>query len=278
MQKGTCKLCLKTKIELCDSHIFPEMFERYILRLPEKDSAQARELRYVQIYKKYLYKGHKGALPHDYALCKECENRLNVYENYFKRFFIDTYLYDKVPIPYLPGHEIQRATITPTTVSFDYHKFQMMIISLIWRASVIIPDKIHIVGEKHAERMRLMLLNDTPSDEDQYCFQAMYHRTPCDEPDSRLALPWKTKRNSGSTLNAVKFYLGRWTFILFMGGEGDKRGKQYRDIMCSGRDQFSYTVIYMTNEEYMAMADRTIDIDKLISTKYINMFTKHVVI
>ena len=84
-------------------------------------------------------------------LCDECEKHLQRYEDYFARFW-----YKKRPIPrQIEGPEV--------LVNFDYRRFKLFMLSIVWRAAVSrLPEFAAVTLGKHEEVVRGMVLEDRP--------------------------------------------------------------------------------------------------------------------
>ena len=141
-----CALCKGDK-PLLNSHIVPEFLhrphydEKHRTLLFDKRNAPSR----------LLQQGLKERL-----LCPECEALLQVYEDYFARFW-----YQQQPLPEV----VQVPEVLVTGI--DYARFKLFVLSIAWRASV---SQIHTgmsLGP-HEERMRAMLLSADAGPMDQY--------------------------------------------------------------------------------------------------------------
>jgi hypothetical protein len=95
----------------------------------------------------------------EYLLCKECEQQFSRHETYAASIFRKTEEY-RTP----DG----RALEIP---DFDYLRFKLFGLSLIWRAHI---SKLHMFGGvnlgPHAEKIRAMLVTEKPGEPSKYCF------------------------------------------------------------------------------------------------------------
>jgi hypothetical protein len=150
MKPGSCKLCLIDK-DLAHSHIFPEFFYE-----PTYDETN----RFVSLsthprQKPKLFE--KGL--REYLLCEECEAQFSRYESYAASILRKAGDY-RTP----DNHFI----VIP---DFDYARFKLFGLSLIWRFHV---SGLHMFGDvnlgPHAEKIRSMLVAEDPEDPDKYRF------------------------------------------------------------------------------------------------------------
>ena len=133
----TCALC-KREAPLRRSHVVPEFL--YKPHYDEKHRAllfDKRDAPYTM-----LQKGIRERL-----LCEECEARLQVFEDYFARYWFKQ-------------HPLPAVIAAPEVVlsGIDYAQFKLFLLSIVWRASVAGTSPEMSLGP-HEERMRNMLLN-----------------------------------------------------------------------------------------------------------------------
>jgi hypothetical protein len=138
-----CRLCLKNR-SLQNSHIVPEFL--YVSGYDEKHrqiDVQAGRSGF-----KYIQKGLREPL-----LCAECEQLLNrEYETYFHRFWYRTVR--------LPKTTRQAAIHLP---NFDYSRFKLFHLSILWRASVSSLEEYSQVSlGEYEEPIRKMLIDKQP--------------------------------------------------------------------------------------------------------------------
>lgn len=138
---GACTLCLNEH-KLCHSHILPEFMygksyddDGTFISLSNHPHRRPRPFQV-------------GAREH--LLCTECEAHLSSYEAYAAQLLRSI---DAIPYEGQKGVEVE----------YDYHKFKLFGISLLWRSHVSTLHEYQdfSVGPLAAE-MRRMLLNDDP--------------------------------------------------------------------------------------------------------------------
>ena len=135
-----CQLCLKES-KLCKSHIFPEfMYENTY----DKNN-KFFEFDLSNSYgNKYRSKGFYEKL-----LCRNCEELINVYE---------IYAHDLIYNKARPLIAENRSWIK--IPEYDYDKFKLFILSLIWRCSISSLDFFESVNlGRYEEELRDILLN-----------------------------------------------------------------------------------------------------------------------
>lgn len=112
---GVCKLCGKHK-KLCLSHILPKSFTRRM-------RSGAPQVVAVTVDDKPLARKSNGEHV-EYLLCEKCEELLKKnYEDYGTRLFVD-----KQNIIEYKSHVL--------ITNFDYQRYFLFIISILWRASI----------------------------------------------------------------------------------------------------------------------------------------------
>lgn len=115
MNLGKCKLCQRDA-DLQESHIFPRSYFKFI----KSGSGQLLEVKIDKDTEPVL----SNLDPKEYLFCRECEQFLsNKYEKY------GTQLFRK-------AHNIERQPNYVKIKSFNYTKFYLYIISILWRASI----------------------------------------------------------------------------------------------------------------------------------------------
>jgi hypothetical protein len=153
-----CALC-QSNSPLQDSHIIPEFLYEELydkihrFHIVPFDASKPERFRQQGIYEKLL--------------CEVCEQKFSVWEKYTKETFCE-------------GIGIKMKQIGPLVKfeNFDYHKFRLFLLSLLWRMSVSTKDFFKLVnlGSKHEEILRLALLNENPLEPLQYpCLMSIVH-------------------------------------------------------------------------------------------------------
>lgn len=93
-------------------------------------------------------------------MCDDCDNRIiSGYENYASKVL-------NGGVEIVTQREPDRIVVS----EIDYAKFKLFQVSLLWRSVVTTRDEFQAVGvpPEHAERMRLMLLNEDPGEPHEY--------------------------------------------------------------------------------------------------------------
>ncbi len=146
-----CKLCHQEKT-LLKSHIFPEFLYK-----PMYD----KNHQYLVISSddtKKIKKVRKGI--YELLFCENCEKKIEEYEDYSaKVFFAESGLNIGI-------NKDEKGFIFS---GLDYRKFKLFQVSLLWRSSISTrPEMHHTDLGPHAEKMRLMILNDDPGEPYEY--------------------------------------------------------------------------------------------------------------
>lgn len=140
--ENKCALCLKKK-KLCNSHIIPEFFYKFLY--DEKHRLHMIPLSKEE-KKRYKQKGLR-----EYLLCSNCETQLSKYENYTSKL-----LYGGVGIWSKSGNPV-------TFKRINYNYFKLFQLSVLFRASVSdLPFFKNINLGPHEEKIRQMLINKDP--------------------------------------------------------------------------------------------------------------------
>ena len=139
-----CKLCLEEK-ELSKSHIIPEFFyksmydSKHRMIILSNIKSEPVKYRYQGIYEKLL--------------CKECEAKINRYENYIIEKLTNA------------GHFEDDRVIIYTNIEFLH--FRLFALSVLWRASISTNRMFQDVDlGKNEETIRKMVLNNNPGQYD----------------------------------------------------------------------------------------------------------------
>lgn len=148
-ENDTCKLCLKNK-KLQLSHIIP----KFIIKL-----VRDKELnyRFLEIKNNQINKIQDG--PKEYLLCHECEQKIGIYENYFKEtIHLNRQHTSKV-------HDDQYLIIE----NINYQKIKLFFLSLLWRMSVSSLEEFqNIEIGKHEEILRKRIIDENPGTSYEY--------------------------------------------------------------------------------------------------------------
>ena len=150
-----CRLCLKNR-KLCNSHIVPEFLYGDLYNDDHKMMG-------------INGRGNRGWKPlqigsREHLLCSDCERHLNdKYEKLFhKQWLVDLPLPDRIP------------ENAPHTVVYDYLTFKLFHLSILFRASVSsLPTFREVnLGVVHEERIRKMLISESPGQDWEYPIHA----------------------------------------------------------------------------------------------------------
>lgn len=112
-----CFLCEKEK-KLIDAHVIPKWAFRHLY--PEDPESKRQSL--VLVSKEGQIRRPIGPYDSD-ILCAECDNLLGNYDSYAKTIFLDRQLKIKNELSYI-------------IEDVDFHKLQLFLVSVFWRASI----------------------------------------------------------------------------------------------------------------------------------------------
>lgn len=149
--RAVCRLC-RSCSELCDSHIIPEFM--YASLYDDKHKMVSYRYGEHRITKQPLQKGLGERL-----LCEACESHLN---RNFEQPNIERWMRLS---EMSPGKDGARVSVE----NGDYSSFKLLLLSILWRASVAARPEFHKVRlGPHEDRIRQMLLTLEPGEETQY--------------------------------------------------------------------------------------------------------------
>jgi len=160
-QRTQCALCGRED-RLCDSHVIPEFIYKPLY------SARRRMVGFLfkngEIKRRYLQKGLREKL-----LCAECEELLNTrYEQPSLSYWRTITSFRSCPPPSMSMSMVEGGPLGLKMKllrfrGFDYDKFKLFLISILWRSSVsTLPEFWQVRLGQHEERLRAMLLSGNP--------------------------------------------------------------------------------------------------------------------
>lgn len=143
-----CALCKLDRV-LKNSHIVPEFIHKPVY----DDKHSTLLFGHGKSSYKLIQKGLRERL-----LCGECEQRIQKFEEYFARYW-----YQSNPI------SVRIGDIEILLKSLDYRRFKLLLLSIIWRASVSgLPEFATVNLGPHEESIRRMILKDDPGTSETY--------------------------------------------------------------------------------------------------------------
>ena len=189
-----CALC-KLEKPLVNSHVMPELLYKPLY--DEKHRTALFESRGGK--QRLIQKGLRERL-----LCDDCERVIQVYEDYFARYW-----YQTKPVP----AEVHCRELPLSGI--DYRLCKLFVLSIIWRASASRLAELHggALGP-HEERIRKMILNGDPGPLDKYqILAALIIDTATGEVwDELVVSPRKTRVNT-HWASRVVFGGACWTVL-----------------------------------------------------------------
>ncbi len=200
--QGHCALCLN-QAKLEDSHILPEFVYR-----PIYEDGKAVELDIGRGTRGTKRKGYT-----EYLLCRSCEARFSALESYFANAWHN-------PAKRIRPDVIAEGMITIS--GFDYARFKLFHMSLLWRmgAATTAPFKNVRLGAR-GERLRQLLLADNPGEPDEFALFGLGLRDPDTGSwqDEIMHAP-QVARIRGQWIYTVLFYGVRWHYFASKHFEG----------------------------------------------------------
>jgi hypothetical protein len=192
--RAACSLC-GSYSELRDSHIIPEFM--YASLYDDKHKMVSYRYGEHRITKQPLQKGLWEPL-----LCGECEGYLN-------RNFEQPNIERWTRLSEIPP---RKDGATVSIVNGDYTSFKLLLLSILWRASVAARPEFHKVRlGPHEDRIRQMLLSLEPGEETQYpCQVILFNR-----PTTAILFPHRIKVDGHTVYSLV---LGQIQVLYFVSG------------------------------------------------------------
>jgi hypothetical protein len=228
---STCKLCLKTS-DVSDSHIMPKFFIRRIQhQRPAGKAGQTRP--YLTVFSlnpnvedgpEWVSKWENELGLKEPMLCKDCEEQFSKYEGYAREL-----LYGKAPGPLKKialgvFHSMEDPIMLGVRIiqpaDFDFRLLKLFQLSILWRAGVASGRHYTNVslGPKHEERLRQLLVAESPGNDYEYCCpmaDLRYKGVGCED--------WtqtpECARDKGSNQRIYKIALGGYLYIFHVANE-----------------------------------------------------------
>jgi hypothetical protein len=192
MAGDTCKLC-HTETKLRNSHILPEFFY-----LPLYDDLHRAVSVPSDGKEKLVQKGVR-----EYLLCQECETKFSRYEGYAAKLLQEISSFSRDP-----------SGLFVYSDGIDYKKFKLFQLSILWRAGVS-QKKMFVqvdLGLKHEEKIRRMLVEETPGKSFEYgCLMIMFPN-----PKKLKRFIWSPAYVRLSGHNGYKFMTSNLTWYFFV--------------------------------------------------------------
>ena len=153
MKVGICNLCLETKQLGPESHIIPDSFYKFLY-------GKNKSIVYLNEQRKEIQ--HNSEYD-EYILCQDCErNRLGKLDSYGANFlYKESISGTDRNIELIDG---VKCLVIPKGQSYDYASLKLLLLSILWRASISSRpffNKVKLPTEVQ-ERIRLMILERNP--------------------------------------------------------------------------------------------------------------------
>lgn len=200
-----CRLC-EIEQELCNSHIIPEFFYKNIYNTPNKFC-------FTKINgRKILIKTEQKGL-REYLLCKSCESTFSLWEKYAKDIFYPRNNKSTIEL----HNKVGDMNITINEFhSFDYDKFKLFLMSILWRISVS-SEKFNTIeiAEEHIDILHNALKLKKPLEENEYpCFLQIIINEDNSYFDGSIIGPYETDYKGYKTVNIL---IDSFLFIFIIG-------------------------------------------------------------
>lgn len=148
-----CRLCLQllTEKNKCEAHIFPRSL------LKAMSAGEFGKLLIVGTDMVKKKRAPSGSYDTN-ILCKDCDNKIGVYDNY-ALWFVNNATLENHPIGV--GWQVKKV---------DAHKLKLFCMSYLFRASITERKEFADIslGAKHEEQLRLLILNNNHGKPDDY--------------------------------------------------------------------------------------------------------------
>lgn len=217
-----CKLCQTTQ-KLCQSHIIPEFMYKPVYSENHKIKCIRPD-------------GNAGTLQkglREDLLCSNCESKISKYERH--------------------ANEILRSIIENNhsgdvlRINADYRKFKLFLLSILWKAGVTTVPTFAIELGSHEEKIRAMLINENPGDEDEYPCLTFFFK---DETNLTRSIHQPEEiRLEGH--RCFRFLIARLLFIYFVSSHQKPAKAQEMSLKKDG----SLNVMLLTGNDYRDMPE-----------------------
>lgn len=215
---GNCKLCLSENIGLVKSHIYPKFLFKDLKGLKGNDKmVQLRPNDKIKQKRMSDYFYEEG------LLCKTCEIKISVYEKYLENFLFKEIESDNYFIEETNSFSIIHLK------NIDYKQYKLGLLSILWRSSITnhLDYKNVDLGDKHNERIRLMILNDDCKEVNDYPILTSIMDKENDLINTILPIE-KSKTNG---IIQYTFYINKFGFYFMVGSEEKMNSIKYYDFL-----------------------------------------------
>ncbi len=232
-----CLLCQATG-KLFYSHIYPDFFIRSLETQIETGTKGQKQPASIALSTRREVKG--GTKQRGYwekelgfkqmLLCQKCEVRLSQYEGYFRLCFYgkNPGALRKQPLGKVVAKDVaaDQGIYEAREVVVDYRRFKLFVLSLLWRASAAKGKFFRDVylGQQHQERLRELLANDDPGNDEDYAIMLMDLRHEGAGIEDFIEQPGWTRDDEGRRF--YKLIIGGFMFIIYVIG-GDQRPPEF---------------------------------------------------
>ncbi len=219
MIKGNCKLCLEKDIDLVKSHIYP----KFLFKDLKGENGNEKIVQFRPNDKKIKSKKMSDYFYEEGLLCQICENKIGVYEKYLENF-----LFKEIEIEKYFIEKTNSLSIVHLN-NVDYKKYKLGLLSILWRSSITNHSNYKNVdlGEKHNEKIRLMILNDDFKEVNEYPILTSIMDTKNDLINTILPIE-KSKSNG---IVQYTFYINKFGFYYMVGSEEKMKTIKYLDFI-----------------------------------------------
>ena len=233
--KGICRLCLKEKILIKRSHLFPNFMYKGI-------GDDIKRINVISSSKPFQKKKVQSGAYEENILCADCDNNLlSKLERYANNF-----LYSQ---PYRTNNESFEQVPSFHGISIirckniDYQKFKLFLQSLIWRASVSTHQlfKNFKLTEQQEEQLRSSLIESIPLEEDNFACQIL---TPQNIQDVKTDFVLICSTMS----NEAYFFINQFIYIFYTDTEFDLSVK---DIRLNKKNEMG--IIKLSNKDWTSI-------------------------
>lgn len=206
MDIGKCKLCLKEKELLSQSHIISNLFYKSMYN-------KKHELIAVNSLNIKQHKKMKSGFYETNILCESCDNEIiGKLETYGSSFFIGSSNVKRNERPKINNSYtvVEKDCNVKVYSNIDYTKFKLFLLSILWRASISNLDFFSDVdlGSKYNEIIRKMILNQDPKNKEDY--PVVVWQLEIGKLSESIVQPIKI--NKGEQYTTYAFYINKFLF------------------------------------------------------------------
>ena len=242
-----CKLCLKEKKLIKNSHIIPNFMYKDLY--DDHNKLRSFSLSDISGGNKRVIKPSSGVYEGG-ILCCDCDNKLlGKYENYASKLLYGKALPGKI-VPVCENHVGLDGLKVTICRNIDYKLFKLFLLSILWRSGISTrPFFKRVKLGSHQYILRRMIFNEDPGDTNDYPISIMSYLTDQSLPQDLIVQPTRIKTKDG--LNIYKFVIGGLIYLYFVNSATHKIPKFVLDSTIKKNNEM--TIIHIPDNKALEL-------------------------